>query len=219
MRCNSIIPQYFPASANPTLRRQILNPHLRKILGGFAVSGLLCGGIFSYVIDIDSLEKFWFSRLDISFLANWKFFFFAGLLFQVSIWASYGLSVARGWLKVETDRPILRRWGAGLFIQVVFLAISFPKDIDFRVFLTLFHPVILSLALTIALWIIHKKWVADILGHGILFGYCWLITILLISHIVKVELFYAGMGAFYAAYFGYGMIKATDHHWESNIAR
>lgn len=234
-RCFNLVIPTVNKSQNPTfalnnsrnsldrnsLRRTRLfsSANYKKTLGVFSLTGLLAGLLFDRVINIEDFETFWF-YLDPSslyhyggfeFLPTWKYYFFAGLLFQFSIWVSYEVSSLRKWVSLNLEKPMLHRWLAIFLIQVGFFCsqIIFPNSA-----IAVFLPVFIGLMVAIALKVFTSKLatkenLAFVISFGLL-GYFLFPVLMWLEETHAIRLYYGGLGAFYSMLFGLGILSSNE---------
>lgn len=209
-----------------SLRRTRLfaSANYKKTLSIFSLTGLLGGLLFDKIINIEDFETFWF-YLDPSslhhyggfeFLPTWKYYFFAGLLFQISIWISYEVSSLRKWVNLNLEKQIFHRWLAILLIQVGFFCsqIIFPNSVV-AIFLPGSIGIIVAIALkAFASKLATKENLAFVICFGLL-SYFLFPMLMWLEETHAIRLYYGGLGAFYSMLFGLGILFANEIQIES----
>src|SRR4051812_38156623 len=87
IRCQGSIKDSLIAKPQPhtNIRNPVIsNSNRLKLLSTFSFTGLISGVIFNLLVDQGDYEKFWYYNLNDLYYPSWKFYFFAGVFFQIA---------------------------------------------------------------------------------------------------------------------------------------
>ena len=143
--------------------RRIIDSHLaqqpsyqtlrRNVVATFAISSVVSGLLFIWVVTRPALRTFWFTYPEYWVLPSKQFALLApGVLF-LSLASAYTISLLKGWLDVSTSRSII-----GLAITAT-LPFLFWIVAPFGLLLSYFlFRIVLVILLTVSLYVITRRW-------------------------------------------------------------
>ena len=149
--------------------RRVIDSHLaqqpsyqtlrRNVVATFAISSVVSGLIFTWVVTRPGLRTFWFTYPEYWVLPSKQFALLApGALF-LNLASAYTISLLKGWLDFSRSRSII-----GLAITAT-LPFLFWIVAPFGLLLGyLLFRILLVILLTVSLWVITRRWSWGVAG-------------------------------------------------------